>query len=167
MKHTPSLDLSTPQARLEAALRQGVTPAQMLGLQATDLEAVYALAYEDIQAERFEDAAQRLTFLVECSPAERRYQVALALCLQELGQAEAAGRLYAHALLTDATDALCAYRIGECLTVMDATDEAREAFDAAIRLSWLNPDFEAVRAQARQRLDELSALIHPAGRISP
>ena len=146
-----------PAQRLAAVLHEGVSPAQVLGLGAPGLESLYALAREDILAERFEPAAERLAFLVQADPAQRSYQIAFALCLQALGAHEAAGRLYAHALLTDATDALCAYRIGECLGAMQAPDEAREAYDAAIRLSWLSPDLAAVREQAQRRLDELSA----------
>lgn len=157
MKDTLSLDLTTPQGRLDAALHHGVMPAQMLGMDPAQMEAAYALAVADIEAGRFEAAGDRLAFLLEADPSERRYQVALALCLQELGAWEDAGRLYAHALLSNATDALCAYRIGECLGAMQATDEAREAYDAAIRLSWLHPDFEAVRLQAQQQLDVLSS----------
>jgi secretion system chaperone SscA len=163
MDDTSAVDGLLPRERLDAVLQHGVSPGHFLGLDTQALESLYALACEDIQAERFEAAGERLAFLVQADPAQRHYQIGLALCLQELGQAEAAGRLYANALLSDSTDALCAYRIGECLDAMQAPDEAREAYDAAIRLSWLHPDLQAVREQAQKRLDELSASTLPTG----
>lgn len=155
--HPPLLDLSTPQGRREAVLFHGLTPAQLAGISDTQLEAIHGLALEDLAATRFDAALDRLAFLVQQDPWERRYQVGLAHALQALGQWEAAGRFFAEALLTDATDALCAYRAGECLGALGDLAAAREAFETALALSWIRPEQVPVREAARQRLDQLAA----------
>ncbi len=149
------LDVSTPQGRRDALLLHGVTPAQLAGISTDELEAIYGLALEDLSASRFDDAIDRLAFLVQQNPWERRYQVAFAHGLQSVGQWEAAGRFYAEALLTDGTDALCAFRAGECLGAMGEKDAAREAFETAVKLSWIEPGQPAVREAALRRLDRL------------
>ena len=156
--HPPFLDLSTPAARRAALLYHGVTPAEVAGISAAQLAAIHGLALEDLAAARFDAALDRLSFLVQQDPWERRYQVGLAHALQALGQWEAAGRFFAEALLTDATDALCAYRAGECLGAMGDLAAAREAFETALALSWIDPEQVPVREAARQRLDHLAAL---------
>lgn len=149
------LDVSTPEGRRDAVLLHGATPAQLAGISADQLEAVYSLALADLAEARFDDAIERLAFLVQQDPWERRYQVAYAHALQSVGQWAAAGRFYAEALLSDATDALCAYRAGECLGAMGELEAAREAFETAVKLSWIEPGQTAVREAALQRLDQL------------
>lgn len=150
------VDIRTPEARLDAFLHHGVTPAQMAGITGEQLQAIESLALDDFAAGRFDASMDRWAFLVEHDPWERRYQVGLANALQRLGQWEAAGRFYAQALLSDATDALCAYRAGECLGAMGDLEAAREAFEAAIKLSWLAPEHLAVREAAQARLDQIA-----------
>lgn len=150
------LDVSTPEGRRDAILRHGVTPAQLAGITGEQLEAIYGLALEDLGQARFGEALDRLTFLVQQDPWERRYQIGLAHALQNLGQWESAGRFYAQALLTDATDAMCAYRCGECLGAMGDLEAAREAFEVAVKLSWIDPPQADVREAAQKRLDQLA-----------
>ncbi|MBL0422962.1 hypothetical protein JI739_21680 [Ramlibacter sp. AW1] len=151
------LDISTPEGRLDAFLYHGVTPAQVAGITGEQLEAIELLAGGDHAAGRYDEAMERWAFLVQHDPWERRYQVGLAHTLQQLGQWEAAGRFFAQALVSDATDALCAYRAGECLGAMGDLDAARDAFETAIKLSWLSPAHAEVRDAAQARLDQVTA----------
>ncbi len=151
------VDISTPEARRDAFLFHGVTPAQMAGITDEQMQAIEFLASDDHAAGRYAEALERWSFLVQHDPWERRYQVGLAHTLQQLGQWESAGRFFAQALLTDATDALCAYRAGECLGAMGDLEAAREAFETAIQLSWLSPAHAEVREAARARLDQVAA----------
>lgn len=150
------LDVSTPEGRREAVLFHGLTPAQLAGIRLEQLEAIYGLALEDLAAARFDGAIDRLVFLVQQDPWERRYQIGLAHALQGVGQWESAGHFYAQALLTDATDALCAYRAGECLAAMGDLESAREAFETARALSWIAPEKAQIRELAQRRLDQLT-----------
>lgn len=152
------LDLGTDAGWVDAVLRHGATRAALQGISAEQLEAVYALAYADIQAGRFEEAIDRCGMLAQHDPGDRRFLVAFALCLQHLEQFESAARFYGEALLLDATDALCAFRIGECLGALGELTDAREALEMAVKLSWLDTRHAEVREYAQQRLDELVGL---------
>ena len=151
------IDVSTPEGQLDAVLHHGLTPAQLAGITPEELEAVYALGYADLQAGRLDEALERMAFLVQQDPWERRYHIGFAYCLQQAGQWESAGRFYAQALLMDATDAGCAVRAAECLEAMGALEEAREAYEAAVKLSWLDTTHAPARAVAQAGLDRLSA----------
>lgn len=142
------------------ALAAGATPAQVAGVSAQALEDEYRFAYEEILDGEHEVALERLQALVQQAPQEHRYVFAMAYCLQHLGQFDTAGRLYAHALMMDATNPLYAYRIGECLRALDCHAEAREAFETAQQLCDLSPGNEEVRVEAGRRLDEMAAQDH-------
>lgn len=149
--------LDDPYAVVDALLNQAMPPGRLRGVTDADLDEAYRRAYEALEAGRPEEALADAVFLVSNDPWQRHHLLALANCLQRLGQHEGAGRFYAEALVLDATDATCLYRIGECLGAMGALAEAREAYEAAIRLSWLQPKYVPVREQALRRLDELAA----------
>ncbi len=148
-------DLSSPQGVVDALLFHGVKPAVLRGVTDGQLDDAYGRAYQAISEGRHADALDDAVFLVSNDPWARHHHLALACCLQHLGQHESAGRFYAQAFLMDATDALCVYRLGECLGALGDLPEAREAFEAAVKLSWQDPEQVTVREQAQARLDQL------------
>lgn len=150
------LRVDTPEGLLDAVVNHGVSPAMLYGITPEHLEAIYSLCYEDLTAGRFEEGLDRASFLVRNEPWDRRFHLAFAFALQSLGQYESAGQFYAQAFEMDATDAVCALRIGECLGALNELDEAREAFEAAVKLSWLGADLVEVREKAQAYLDLLS-----------
>lgn len=151
------LDLSTPEGLADAYINHAITPASLHGITAEELEAVYSRAFDLLGEEKYDEALDDLTFLVKHNPWESRYQFSFALCLHHLRQYEAAGNHYAQALLMNATDAICALRMGECLGALGHLAEAREAFESAVKLSYREAGYADTRELALQRLDTLSA----------
>jgi tetratricopeptide (TPR) repeat protein len=152
------LDLDTPRGFIDAVVNHGVSWAGLHGVADEQLEDVYRRAYDDAMAGQHAAALERFAWLVRNKSSERRYLFGFALCLQFEGQFEAAGRFYAQAWLADATDASCPFRIGECMGALGHLGDAREAFESAVKLSWLNPEFDEVREHALRRLDQLTAV---------
>lgn len=152
-----TLDVSTPEGQTAAFLQHGATLADLHGISAEELEAVYARGYDAIAAGQWNEALDDMAFVVRHNPWEQRYHFAFALCLHHLRQYEAAGNHYSQALLLDATDAVCAFRLGECLGALGHLSDAREAFETVVKLSYLKAEYADVRAQAQQRLDVLAA----------
>ena len=138
-----------------AFFQYGVTPAVLHGVTDEELEATYQLAYELVMEARYEEVLEYAELLVRMDPAEQRYLFAFALCLQHVGEYASAARYYAEALVLKATDAVCAFRMGECLTAMQDLDNARTAFELCVTLSWPEVDWAEVRGLAQQHLDEL------------
>ncbi len=157
MTDAPFADLSTPEGVVTALLEQGVTPADMKGITADELEAVYAETCERLEREAYSEALDTAVFLVTHQPWDRRFHFIYALCLQHLGDFESAGRHYSQAYSFDATDAGCAYRIGECLEALGDHDGAREAYKAALDLSYQGDGLPELRDAAQTRLDGLAA----------
>ena len=155
------LDVSTMEGIVDALLNHGVTPADLRGITGDELEAVYRLAYAALDAGEVREAFEHASFLVCNDPWDRRFHVIAGVCLQQLGQLEAAYRSYTQALAFDATDATCTYRVGECLLAMGEAAGARSAFEAAVKLSWADLDQAPVRDAALQQLDQSSGMSDP------
>lgn len=151
---------------------EGLTEADLQGLLkdlGTDVRTTPALppaelarlrerVQASLEAQCFEAAVEDAQVLVDNDPLNRHDLLALAQALHHLGQYAGASRFYLIALVLDATDAQCIYRIGECLGALGYLSEARDAFESAIQLSWIDPGYAVVRDHARQRLDELTQL---------
>lgn len=143
---------------------QWLSTAQSLGLDepAADLlpdevkAAFVTQMHAFMEAGDYRAALEPGWLLVYDDPWNRDCALDFALCLQHLDELEAACRFYSTALLLDATDAYCLYRIGECLQTLGDLEDARAAFQGAVELSRDDAAFEAVRQQAEQRLDELA-----------
>jgi type III secretion system low calcium response chaperone LcrH/SycD len=155
--NTPAnLDLDTPEGIASAFLEHGVTPADLQGMTEEELEAVYAEAVDRIEREEFSEALDLGVFLVTHQPWDRRFHFVFALCLQHLGDYESAARHYSQCYMLDATDAACAYRIGECLEALGQVEEAREAYRSALDLSFAGEGLPELRDAAQSRLDFIS-----------
>lgn len=154
---TEQVDISSPEGLVNALFNQGLTPALAHGITDDELEAVYAQGYQDLEQGLLDDALGHLSFLVGQAPWDRRFQYSLGLCQQHRGEYASAGSFYANALMLDATDALSAFRMGECLAAQDDREAARDAFEAAITLSALGADQQQVRGFAESALDQLAA----------
>lgn len=127
-------------------------------LSGPELSRMYKRVHGAIEAGDHSGAVEEAFVLVSNDPWNRDHQIALATCLHHLGQFEDAGRCYLIAWVLDATDALSAYRIGECLGALEHFSDARDAFAAAIKLSWLDDRYADVREHAQRRLEELESL---------
>ena len=151
------LRVDTPEGLLDALVNHGVSPAMLHGITTEELEAIYSLCHDDLMGGRFDEGLERAAFLVQNEPWDRRFHMALAYALHQLGQHESAGRFYTIAFELDASDPVCALRLGECLAALDDLDGARDMFEAAVKLSWLDSAHEPVRLQAGVFLDVLTA----------
>lgn len=152
------IDVSTEQGIVDALISHGVTPADLRGITEEELEAVYRLAYGALDSGNVRQAFEHAAFLVCNDPWDPRFHVIAGVCLQQLGQFEAAYRSYTQALAFDATDAVSTYRVGECLLALGEAADAHSAFEAAVKLSWADPAHTSVREAALQQLDQSSGM---------
>lgn len=157
MPQPAPLDLSTPEGLANAFVNHAITPGDLHGITREELEAVYSRAYDFLREGDYNQALDDLAFLVKHDPWDGRYQYSFALCLHHLRQYEAAGNHYAQAMLMNATDAVCALRMGECLGALGHLREAREALETAVKLSYLDTRYADARKLAELRLDALAA----------
>lgn len=153
-----SLDVSTAEGLVDALIHQGKTLGDLHGITPQELETVYAAAYGALETGNVRQAFDHAAFLVCNDPWDRRFHMIAGVCLQQLGQFDAAYRCYAQALLFDATDAVCLFRLAECLEAMGEQEDARQAFLDVVKLSWGHADHGDVREAAQARLDDMGGL---------
>jgi tetratricopeptide (TPR) repeat protein len=115
----------------------------------------YEQACEHLARGRIDQAAVQFEALVQAAPLEQRFHFGLGLCLQDAGQIADAMRHYGVAYVLDASDAACAFRMGECLAAAGLVDDAREAFEAAKALSSLPSNASEVGQMAQAALAKL------------
>ena len=121
----------------------------------TRLASAYESACGLLQQGKMEQALAQFQDLVQSAPLEQRFQFGLGLCLQGCGRIADALRHYGVAYVLDASDAACAFRIGECLAAAGLQDDAREALEAAMTLSHLPTNSPLVRELAEAALARL------------
>lgn len=153
-----SLDVSTAEGLVDALIDQGKTLGDLHGITPQELEVVYAAAYGALESGNVRQAFDHAAFLVCNDPWDRRFHMIAGVCLQQLGQFDAAYRSYAQALLFEATDAVCLFRLAECLEAMGEQGDARQAFLDVVKLSTGQPDHADVREAAQARLDDMGGL---------
>ena len=130
-------------AAADPVLEQQVKSALVAQMQALMETGDYAAALEPGWLLAYDD------------PWNRDHALDFALCLQHLGELESACRFYSTALLLDATDAYCLFRIGECLQGLQQREDARAAFLGALELAREDPAYAQVGQEAAQRLDAM------------
>ena len=134
----------------------GKTLAALNGMPQQHLEAVYADSCASVDRGDFESASDGLLYLVMHDPYDFRFQFGYGLCLHQLGSIADAARHYGLAYMLDASDAGCAYRLGECHESLGDGEAAAEAFRTAIALCSLPDAAPGLRVLAESGLDRLN-----------
>jgi type III secretion system low calcium response chaperone LcrH/SycD len=101
----------------------------------SDLEAVYAHAFNLYQQRQFEQALQIFAFLTTYRPASAKYRKGLAACQKMLGAYVEAEQSYTFLLLLDPNDPEPALACGECLIRLGNVVDARVTLKGAIDLA--------------------------------
>lgn len=141
-------------AMLQLRLALGLTPTSPEPDPAALVKA-YQQACERLAQADMDQATVQFEGLVQAAPLEQRFQFGLGLCLQNAGRIADALRHYGVAYVLDASDAACAFRMGECLAAAGLLDDAREAFEAAMALSKLPSNAIEVGQMAETALAQL------------
>lgn len=136
-------------------LFQGGTVADIYGVEANDLEPVYALGFSLYNQARWSEALQVFSYLAYHSHLDQRFHVARGACLQMMKQFEEALRAYGPAYVLDASDPVVCLHIAECFIALRKKDEARSVLEAVAAMTEGNSVYE----QIAKRGAALSALI--------
>lgn len=154
----PSADPGVLEAQWrEAARSLGLDEAAVPLLDDVVRPALAAQRQTLMDAGDFEAALEPAWLLAYDDPWNRDHALDFALCLQHLGELEAACRFYSVALLLDPADAYALYRLGECLDGMGERDDARAVYRAALEQAREDAALSDVGQQALARLDALGA----------
>lgn len=137
---------------IQALLDGKTTLAQIQGLTESDLEKIYQVAYQLFQEHQDVESAAHFVFLVLHFPYDARFHFGLASCLKRQEKYTEAAQFFANALLLDCCDAKSCYFIAECLIAQDLLEDAREALQTTIQLSYAKESYFPIRVQAEKLL---------------
>jgi len=142
------------------AAQAGVSLGELRGMENRHFEALYAVATDLCDAERFTDATPIALQLTAHQPQDARFAFMAASCMQRLGQFREAAALYGLALLAEHSSA-ATYRLAECLAAMGETEKAIEAFDAAFDMSRRDERYRMLQERAADAISLLKRHVAP------
>lgn len=121
----------------------------------TRTEALYALAFNKLGEEKFQDAASLLRLMLHLVPRDERAWLGLGLCHERLGQLRMASELYAAGTLAAKPSGRCALACARALLKQGRDDEASDLFEAAID-AFESKDDDEWAAVARNEMEQAS-----------
>lgn len=130
-------------------LHEGGTLADVIGLDARELEAMYAVGHGLYEQARYEEAHKMFALLCMHAPNDGRFAQAAAGAARMLGRTEEALGFYLVACVRSPGDHQLAFQTVDCLLALKQTGSALEMLDALAAA----PD---VPAQERARAKALS-----------
>ena len=144
-------------------LTEGATLADVRGYADDEMEAVYNLAHNAYQQQRYDDARKLFQFLAENDHTESRFWMGLAASYQMTGGYEQAVTAYGVAALLDATDPRAPLHACECYVAMHDWESGRKALDA-VGLICEETGGEPVHGALLKRAALLDSAIAAAGK---
>lgn len=131
-------------ARPAEVLLAGGTLADAAGMGPSQLEAIYGLAFQEMDQSHYQEAEKTLRALCLVSHTSSRYWLALGVCRQKMGAFEAAVHAYSMAAEQGDLDPMVPLRAAECYLMLGMYDEAVSAIDAALDMVSRADDPQAV-----------------------
>ncbi|MEM9618034.1 MAG: SycD/LcrH family type III secretion system chaperone [Pseudomonadota bacterium] len=139
-----------------AALKGELVLKDAHGLTDSSMEAVYEVAYNEFQANRFEEAHRLFVFLCMFDHLNEKYWMALGACRFGAQNYGAAAAAYGMAGMIDEADPNPPLRAADCYLADGDVDTAIEALDHAIKLCGGDPRHAAGRKRAEAIREMLS-----------
>lgn len=124
-------DLGLKDNPIMQGVMDGLTVAQAMGLTREDLEVLYAVGFQKLNAGDVEAARDMFGYLVMIDPLHAPNHYCLGVVFQKLGQMQTAEAEFVNFLALDATNPAGYLRYGECCQARGAVALAREAYELA------------------------------------
>lgn len=142
--------------RLVAGMRDGLTPAQVIGLTPQELAALYALGFQKLNAGDLARAQDVFLWLTLVDPLHAPHFYCLGVTRQLQGKPAEAAEVFLHFLARDATNPVGYLRYGECKLALGDMAAARDAFDLAVAECRNGHGDDITLAEAQARLATLT-----------
>jgi len=152
-----SEDTRDDQAVLRAFFARGGSVQMLTGIEASDLDLLYAHACALFDAQEFAAARNHYLLLSRLDHWNFDYWFSLGLCHQRLAEHAQAVLAFGRAAQVRVDDPRPPYFTGISCRLLGHDESARKAFAAAIRWCDGHPEHEALRQSAA---DQLSACEH-------
>lgn len=134
---------------------QGITMQAVLDLDPNDLEHMYAYACQLFESEQYDVAKKYYLMLVRLSHWRFDYWFALGLTYQRLGDHPGAIHSFSQSAQLRMDDPRSAFLSGQSLVLLGRMDNAKEAFEAALK--WCGDKTE--HAELKKTIQQSLSLI--------
>ncbi len=138
---------------MDMALHTGVTLKDVRGFSDSEMEALYAVAYNLYRSGQYEKSLKLFRLLCFFDHMEPKYWLGLGAVQQMMKKYEDAAKAYAYASMLDISDPKPAVHAAECLLALGRKDEAEGALLAAIEFSKDDERHKEMRERAKTLLE--------------
>ena len=138
------------------AARGEVVVKEELNITDGQMEAMYAVAYNQFQNGKYDDAAKSFSLLSMFDPLEYKYLFGIASCFHMKGDYEVASVYYIMASGLDEEDPAPFLHIGECMLALKDMEGANEALKLALVRAGEEPHFAPMRKRAEVMLENMA-----------
>lgn len=133
---------------LEQFFSDGGTLGMLNDMSSDTLEQIYALAFTQYQAGKWQDAHKLFQLLCVLDHYDARFCLGLGACRQSLAQWEEAIQSYSYGALLDVKDPRFPFHAAECHLQMENLEAAESGFYSAEALATQVPSYAVLAARA-------------------
>ncbi|WP_018693971.1 SycD/LcrH family type III secretion system chaperone [Algicola sagamiensis] len=142
---------------LEEFLGKGGTFKDLKNFSDGSMEAIYNVAYNLYQVQKYEDSLKIFKFLGFFDHFNKKYFMGLAACHQMQQNYQEAVDAYSYAGMLDVNDPHPPLYAGECHLAMADYEKAESGFYAAVEFAGDNPDYAQTKSRAQSLLELVRA----------
>lgn len=142
-------------ALAESALRGDIILKEELGVTDGQMEAMYAVAYHQLQEGQLDGAIKTFSVLSMLNPKEYKYVLGIASCFHAKGEHELAGMYYIIASGLGDADPVPFLHAAECMLAKNDVESASNALRLTIELAGKKPQYAPMRKRAEIMLEEI------------
>lgn len=143
-------------AELAEQTMQGLIIAkEKLGITDGQMEAMYAVAFNQFQKAAYDDAIQSFSLLCLLNPLEYKHMFGLASSFYKKGSYELASLYYVIASKLDTSDPSPFLYAAECMLASNDTKGAKEALALTLRRIGDSPQYAPLRKRVENMLERI------------
>ncbi len=131
------------------------TLGMVLKLSPEELEAMYALAYNQYEHEKYEEAGRIFALLVAFAPSSYKYCLGLGMSVYRFGRIDDALLAFTHCLLLDPMQPEAHLYLAECMIRRGEMDNVRESLEQVLFLTEDEDGYAHLHNRARIILENL------------
>ena len=138
-------------------MSKGGTLKTLVDMGEKEMEAIYAVAYNHLSANKYDQAIDLFKFLCLYDHTEARWFYGLGVAQQRKGAHESAVNSYGMATILDVDNPRPQAQAGYCLLALGRWPEAASALEGAIMVCGDTPEHAAIKRQAEAMLQNAKA----------
>lgn len=139
----------------EQAMQGSIIAKEKLGITDGQMEAMYAVAFNQFQKGAFDDAIKSFSLLCLLNPLEYKHLFGIASCFYKKGSYELASLYYVIASRLDRGDPAPFLYAAECLLAVSDVEGAKDALALTLSRIGESPQYAPLRKRVENMLERI------------